>query len=84
MKALLEDACTVLEAGDGREGVEQARHHKPDLILMDLALPVMDGFAALAAIREDETLQCYSSTSCFPALILRSSALTRNDPLVLG
>jgi signal transduction histidine kinase/DNA-binding response OmpR family regulator len=57
MRALLQDSCTVLEAGDGRTGVEQARQHQPDLILMDLALPVMDGYAALAAIREDETLQ---------------------------
>jgi signal transduction histidine kinase/DNA-binding response OmpR family regulator len=56
IRALLRDTCTVLEAGDGLSGVEQARRHVPDLILMDLALPVMDGLAALAAIREDEAL----------------------------
>jgi CheY-like chemotaxis protein len=57
MRALLQGTCTVLEASDGGTGVAQARRHRPDLILMDLALPVMDGFAALAAIREDEALR---------------------------
>jgi signal transduction histidine kinase/DNA-binding response OmpR family regulator len=55
-RALLQDRCTVLEATDGREGVEQARRHVPDLILMDLALPELDGFGALQCIREDEAL----------------------------
>ena len=57
VRVLLQATCTLLEATDGRAGIEQARKHKPDLILMDLALPVMDGFAALAAIRKDEALR---------------------------
>ena len=57
MRALLQDSCTLIEAADGRAGVEQARQHIPDLILTDLALPVLDGFAVLAAIREDEALR---------------------------
>jgi len=57
MRALLRNTCTMIEAGDGKAGLEQARRRKPDLILMDLALPVMDGYAALAAIREDEALR---------------------------
>ncbi|NOZ48469.1 MAG: response regulator [Chloroflexi bacterium] len=57
VRVLLQATYTVLEAADGRAGIEQARMHKPDLILMDLALPIMDGFAALAAIREDEALR---------------------------
>ncbi len=56
VRALLMDSCTVVEAGDGRSGVEQARTHLPDLILMDISLPVTDGFAALEEIRADETL----------------------------
>jgi CheY-like chemotaxis protein len=36
--------------------VEQALTHRPDLILMDLGMPVMDGFEALDAIREEEAL----------------------------
>jgi signal transduction histidine kinase/DNA-binding response OmpR family regulator/HAMP domain-containing protein len=57
MRALLRDTCSVLEAVDGLAAIEQARHHKPDLILMDLAMPVMDGFTALARLREDEAMR---------------------------
>ena len=46
IKAFLEDAgYTVILAGDGLEGVEQFRLHKPDLVLLDLMLPKIDGFA---------------------------------------
>lgn len=56
MKALLQDTCRIIDAGDGKEGVAQVKRHRPDLILMDIALPVMDGFAALTAIRNDPEL----------------------------
>ena len=56
MRALLQESYTLIEAMDGREGIEQARQHVPDLILSDLSMPVMDGFALLAAIRADEAL----------------------------
>jgi CheY-like chemotaxis protein len=55
-RALLEQTCELFEATDGRAGVEQARRHRPDLILMDLSMPVMDGFAALVELRADEAL----------------------------
>lgn len=42
-----------LEAGDGKEGVEIALAKHPDLILLDLLMPVMDGVTALKKIRED-------------------------------
>lgn len=41
----------VVEAGDGFEAVEAARRHSPDLILMDLNLPRLDGLAAVEEIR---------------------------------
>ena len=41
-------------AVDGFEGVEKARSEKPDLILMDLSLPKMDGWAATSIIKSDE------------------------------
>jgi len=41
----------VLEAADGRQAVEVARRECPDLILMDLNMPVMDGLAATEQIR---------------------------------
>lgn len=57
MKILLElYGYEVIEASDGYEAVEQARKHDPDLILMDIAMPVMDGVQATAAIRRHESL----------------------------
>ncbi|HYO62127.1 MAG TPA: response regulator [Pyrinomonadaceae bacterium] len=47
----------VLEAANGREAVELARRERPSLILMDLNLPVLDGFAATLRIREQEPLR---------------------------
>lgn len=41
-------------AKDGREGVQAALEFKPDLILMDLQMPRMDGFESLAKIRESD------------------------------
>lgn len=52
MKILLEvHGYEVVEASDGYDAVEMARLHKPDLILLDLAMPSMDGLEAAAAIR---------------------------------
>ncbi len=45
----------VAVASDGVEGVEKARSWLPNLILMDLRMPRMDGFEAIKAIREDVT-----------------------------
>ena len=54
IKAFLEDAgYTVILAGDGLEGVEQFRLHKPDLVLLDLMLPKIDGFAVCEILRKE-------------------------------
>ena len=42
----------VIEAADGQEAVEKVKQQSPDLILMDLSLPVMDGFTATQTIRK--------------------------------
>ena len=47
----------VIEASDGLQAVEVARSEKPDLILMDMNLPQLDGFAATRRIREQIELR---------------------------
>lgn len=41
----------VAEAGDGVQGVASVREHQPDAVLLDLAMPVMDGLQAIPVIR---------------------------------
>jgi YesN/AraC family two-component response regulator len=42
----------VATAAEGEEGIEEARSNQPDLVLLDIAMPVMDGMQALPQIRE--------------------------------
>ena len=42
------------EAGDGQEGVQKFKEVRPDLTMLDLTMPVMDGFGALAAIKKED------------------------------
>ena len=49
--------CRVLEAGDGLEAVESAQSFQPDLILMDLSLPGLDGIGAISLIRDQSELR---------------------------
>jgi CheY-like chemotaxis protein len=54
MRLALEDhGFIVFEAENGEAAVESANREKPDVILMDLTLPLMDGFAAAKLIREN-------------------------------
>ncbi|MCZ7565631.1 MAG: response regulator [Burkholderiales bacterium] len=61
---------TVLVARDGEQGVVMARAEQPDLILMDLRLPVIDGWEATRRIKADE------STRHIPVLALSAHAMT--------
>ena len=47
---------SVQEARDGADALRKAQNHKPDLVLMDLWMPVLDGFTATARFRQDPAL----------------------------
>jgi len=52
MRLALEDlGYLIIEAEDGAKGLQLAQQERPDIILMDLSLPVMDGIAATEKIR---------------------------------
>src|SRR5262247_428432 len=47
----------VVTADNGREAIELARLHRPDLILMDIQMPVMDGYEATVRLKADAQLR---------------------------
>lgn len=50
---LLECGCDeIIEASNGQQGVELYQTHKPDIVFMDIVMPVLDGLGALAKIKE--------------------------------
>jgi CheY-like chemotaxis protein len=55
-KVLKREGFEVLAAEDGAKGLELIRDHKPDLIVSDVQMPGMDGFAVLEAVRNDADL----------------------------
>lgn len=78
VKAILGNNYTVIEAIDGIDGVEMAKKHKPNLILMDIALPQMDGVAAFKIIRSDINLKS------IPVIALTASAMINDREVVLA
>ncbi|MBI5198735.1 MAG: response regulator [Nitrospirae bacterium] len=43
----------IIEAKDGKEGIKKAEEYMPDLIFMDLQLPLLDGFTAIKMLKND-------------------------------
>ena len=69
MVLLRTSGFATLEAGDGAEGVELAVKEKPDLILMDIGLPVIDGYEATKRIKANK------ETKDIPVIALTSYAM---------
>ncbi|HRQ37256.1 MAG TPA: response regulator [Chloroflexota bacterium] len=70
---LLEDEYELLVATDGATGVEITRSARPDLVLMDMSLPVLDGWEATRQIKADPT------TQSIPVVGLSAHAMSGDD-----
>ena len=66
---LLEEDYEIIIATDGAAGIELSRVERPDLILMDLSLPVVDGWEAARRIKTDDV------TSHIPIIALTAHAM---------
>jgi signal transduction histidine kinase/DNA-binding response OmpR family regulator len=74
VRAVLEpDGWTVLSAASGAEGIELTRSRHPAVVLVDLLMPGMDGFAVVEALRRDPV------TVSVPIVILTSKTMTPSD-----
>lgn len=63
-KKLLSLGFNILEAANGEDGVEQTKQKKPDLIILDLLLPNIDGFEVLSKVKAN------ADTSLIPIIIV--------------
>jgi CheY-like chemotaxis protein len=54
---ILEETYEIVEAADGRQGLRVAEAERPDLILMDISLPQMDGWELASRIRQTEAIR---------------------------
>lgn len=70
---LLADDYQVIEAADGEEGVRRAVQDKPDLILMDLGLPLLDGWEAT------RKLKAHSESKHIPVIAITSHAMVGDE-----
>ncbi len=64
VRKLFKENYEVSEAVDGEEGIKKIKEEKPDLVLLDLILPGIDGFEVLSKMKEDPAL------SSIPVVIL--------------
>jgi len=69
---------TVLGAGDGVEGIRLTRAERPDLIMMDVQMPVMDGLTAIKELRRDE------ATRDIPIICVTSDTMRSSREKVLS
>jgi two-component system cell cycle response regulator DivK len=65
--------CQVTEAANGRECVEMARRDRPDLVLMDMQMPIMDGYTAARMLRHDPT------TAHIPVIAVTAYAMAGDE-----
>jgi len=75
---LLEDEYELITADNGAAGVEVAQQERPDLILMDMSLPVMDGWEATRRLKAD------SNVNHIPVIALTAHAMSSDEEKALA
>jgi two-component system cell cycle response regulator DivK len=70
---LLEEEYEVMTAADGAAGIQAAAHHRPDVILMDLSLPGVDGWEAT------RRLKARPETEAIPVIALTAHAMQGDE-----
>jgi len=75
-RALVKAGHHVISAGDGDEGLRLAREHTPDLVVLDMMLPILSGPSVLKALRKDP------QTASIPVMVLSSLPKTNERKLV--
>jgi CheY-like chemotaxis protein len=75
---LLEDKYQVIEAVNGKEGIEIAERERPELILMDLSLPIMDGWEATRRLKANADLRS------IPVIALTAHAMKGDEEKALA
>jgi threonine synthase len=69
---------TIFEAENGREGLDMVRREQPDLIILDLMMPEMDGFAVMDSLKADQ------DTAQIPVIVATAKELTPHEKERLG
>ena len=77
MRRLMRKGYEILVAEDGAQAIETAREQQPDLILMDMSLPVMDGWDATRAVKADP------ETAGIPVVALTAHAMASDKQKAL-
>lgn len=77
-RRLIKKGYEVIEAINGKEGIDKTKSEKPDLVLMDLSLPEIDGWEATRILKSDKTV------NHIPIIALTAHAMAGDKEKAIG
>jgi len=78
LRAVLGDSYNILEATDGKEGLKAILEERPDLVLLDISLPLMDGYQVVQEIKENKDV------SDIPVIAMTAHAMKGDKEKILA